>query len=400
MEKREIIIGKIALVLMMAAVLVTGCGSDSYSAAYDTAADYASEAVNTASKAAGSFADNAGRLYDEAAASAETIYEDFEEAAAYESGAYDKAEAPEAEESYENYNEDTDAGYGLSEGDSAGAGEPKKTADTSDEVLLDAEKIVYHADISISSKDFDKSRNQIKAAAEKYGALIQSENYYENDISWYTRGDERNGRRNYYVELRVPSKNYEALLSETGNIEGVVNNVNTSAQNITRQYSDTKAEIESLEEEMKQLKAIMKEANRVEDVLSIQDRITEVQTRINRDKSDISRMNTDIAYSYVNISLQEVMAYKEPEPEPDMTYEQKLMRNFYNSLVEFEEFCYDFGLFVVRNWIKIIFWIVVIIIVISIIRGGKGKREIRREVKRQYREKKKEEKRLKKENNS
>ena len=149
---------------------------------------------------------------------------------------------------------------------------------------------------------------------------------------------------------------------------------------------------------MKQLKAIMKEANRVEDVLSIQDRITEVQTRINRDKSDISRMNTDIAYSYVNISLQEVMAYKEPEPEPDMTYEQKLMRNFYNSLVEFEEFCYDLGLFVVRNWIKIIFWIVVIIIVISIFKGGRAKREIRREVKRQYREKKKEEKRLKKEN--
>ncbi len=388
MEKWEIFIGKIALVLMLTAVLVTGCGSDSYSAAFDSAADYASEAVDM-------MADNAGRIYEDAAESAAGIYEDFEAAAAYESKS---TAAPDSEESYEeNYDEEYDGGYGISGTEDESS---KKVADTSDGVLLDAEKIVYHADISMSSKNFEKARKQIKDVAEKYGALVQSENFYENDIGWYTKGEERTARRNYYVELRVPSNNYDALIKEAGSIDGVINSVSTSAQNITRQYSDTKAEIASLEEEMQQLKAMMKEATKVEYVLYIQDRITEIQTRINQDKSNISRMDTDIAYSYVNITLQEVMLYKEPEPEPDMTYEQKLMRNFYNSLVEFEEFCYDFVLFVVRNWIKIIFWIIVIIIVISIFRGGRDKREIRREVKKQYREKKKEEKRQKKENRS
>ncbi len=391
MEKREIIIGRIALVLMLVSVLVTGCGSTSYSDVYDTAAEYASGAADTASKAMDSFADNAGRIYDEAADSAEAIYEDFEEAASYEAPSYEEAEAVEA------YDGDYEGGYNTSASPEEGETGVKKTADTSDKVVLDSEKIVYYADINMSSKNCETARKQIKDAAEKYGALIQEENYYENDISWYTSDSERGGRRNYYVELRVPSDNYNALISEAGNMDAVVNNVNTSAQNITRQYYDTQAEIDSLEDEMKQLKAIMKEAKKVEDVLYIQDRITEIQTRINSDKSQISRMNTDIAYSYVNITLQEVMIYKEPEPEPDMTYEQKLMRNFYNSLVEFEEFCYDFVLYFVRNWIKILAAILILIIIISIFRGGRSKREIRREVKRQYKEKKREEKRLRKE---
>jgi len=387
MEKWEIFIGKTALILMLAAVCLTGCGSGSYADTAGSVADYAADAVDMVRE-------NAGSLYEEAAESAADIKGDFEEAAAYEAKS-SAAEAPVEEEYVEGSDEAYDGGYGVS--DSEEKEDEKKAEDSSGEVLLDAEKIVYHADISMSSRNFERARKQIRDAADKYGALIQSENYYEGDTGWYSRGEERTGKRNYYVELRVPSKNYDALVKETGNIDGVVNSVNTSAQNITRQYSDTKAEIESLEEEKKQLKSIMKDAKKVEDVLYIQDRITEIQTRINRDKSDISRMDTDIAYSYVNITLSEVMIYKEPEPEPDMTYEQKLMLNFYNSLVEFQEFCYDFVLYVVRNWIKILAWIIVIVIIVSVIRSGKGKREIRREVKRQYREKKKEERRLKRE---
>ena len=380
MKKRENIFGKLLLILMIASVLITGCGSSGLNSAeavvsdaFYSAKNAAQGAYEGAQKAAGYAADTANEWYDEAVDTAESFYEG------------PVAEEAANDEGYEGYDQGT--GDGI-----------KAVASAGNEVVLDSEKIVYHADISVSSKNFDHAREQIKEAAEKYGAVLQTENYNENDIGWYMRGDESgSNRRYYYVEYRVPTQNYNDMLSETGNMDAVVNYIDTSAVNITQQYSDVEAEIEALEAELKQLKDIMKDAKKVEDVLYIQERITEVLSALNRNKSNLKRMDTDVAYSYVNISLQEVAAYKEPEPSPNLTYEEKLMKNFYNSIIEFENFCYDFVLYAVRNWIKILAVIIILIIVISIFRGGKDKRAIRKEVKKQYKENKKEEKRLRKE---
>lgn len=274
-------------------------------------------------------------------------------------------------------------------GDSAGtsAGEAADTADgdtdnsgsTEDvtdktSAVLDSDKIIYTADISMSSKEFDKAEKEIKAAAEKYGAIVQSENFYEGDTNWYIEGSTRdNGSRSYYVSLRVPSGKFNELVNATGSMDAVIDSKNTTADNISQEYSDKKAEIEALELELKQLQAIMEKATRVQDVMDVQQRITEVQTQLNQDKSDLNRMDLDVAYSYVNITLSEVQIYDEKPDPADASFSQKLISSFTKSLSEFAEFCKGFVIFIVRNWIKLLILIAVIVLVIRLIKKNKKK---------------------------
>ncbi|MBQ7464436.1 MAG: hypothetical protein IJS86_06215, partial [Lachnospiraceae bacterium] len=78
----------------------------------------------------------------------------------------------------------------------------------------------------------------------------------------------------------------------------------------------------------------------------------------------------------------------EPEPAADLPFEQQLIESFNNSIIEFYKFCDDAAIYIARNWIKILAWLVVILIIIAIIRGGGARRYARRELKREYKEKK------------
>ncbi len=361
MKKNDIIFGRLLPAIMLTAVLVTGCGS--------SAREFASEA----SEAVYDAADNMAEFGASSASSAKSAG-----GYSYDGDFYADEEAVAEEAADIGVDED-----GIS-----------TVASGSETPVLNAKKIVYHADVSLSSKEFDTARAQIEETAEKYGAILQSENFNQSDIGWYMRGEETGSeKRYYYVEYRVPADNYRDMLNETYNMNAVVNNMNRSAQNITQRYSDVSAEIESLETELEQLEEIMKDAKKIEDVLYIQERITEVRTSLNQAKSDIRMMDTDVAYSYVNISLQEVKEYKEPEPPADLPFEQQLMLSFNNSIVEFYKFCDDAAIFAARNWIKIIVFIIILIILIAIIRGGGARRYARRELKREYKEKKLEMKR-------
>ncbi|MBR5377142.1 MAG: DUF4349 domain-containing protein [Lachnospiraceae bacterium] len=363
MKKNDLIFGRLLPALMLVTVLATGCGS-----AVGSVAEKASEA---AYEAASDLADmGSAKLAAPAATRA---------AGGYAANSMDYDSDAETEEAYSD--EVNEAGYDEDDISTVGSSDDKP--------VLDADKIVYYADISLSSKHFDNARKQIDELAGKYGAILENENYNEGDISWYTSGDEEGSyRRSYYASYRVPAANYKPLLSEAYDLDAVVSSLNRSAQNITRSYYDMKAEIESLETELDQLEDIMKDAKKIEDVLYIQERITEVRTHLNSDRSQIQKMDTDVAYSYVNISLQEVKEYKEPEPPADLPFEQQLILSFNNSIIEFYEFCDNAAIFIARNWIKILAWLVVLLIIIAIIRGGGARRYARRELKREYKEKK------------
>ncbi len=314
-----------------AAILMAGCGSSSSYGAKEAAGAYAPMEDFEAEEASAAAVDS---YYDEGFSSYDTA----------------DREAPTAEEA----SEEPDSGA--------------KTVASTSNVALDSEKIVYYADISMSSINFEHALEQIREAGEKNGALIQSENFSEGDTNWYVTGGSRSGGRTYYVEYRVPAKNYRTLLDATGDMDAVVDSKSTSAQNITQQYSDMKAEIESLEAEKKQLQEIMDKATRVQDVLDIQERITALQTELNRDNSDIRRMDTDVSYSYVNINLREVRIYEEKEAPPEATFGERIINNFTASIVEVGEFFKALILFLVRNWLHLIILAALILVIVKIVR--------------------------------
>ena len=167
---------------------------------------------------------------------------------------------------------------------------------------LDREKIV-----SIETKEWDRTLQEIKSAIEKSGGIIQSENeYYDRDSDWYNT--DQISMHFDTITLRVPAENFEQLISSVGEIGKTVSK-DIQADNITASYYDVKARLETKEKELQQLNELLARAEKMKDVLSITDQITSVQYEIESAKSQLENMDLDVAYSTLTIEIREVSQY-------------------------------------------------------------------------------------------
>ncbi len=270
--------------IMIAAGLLTGCGSasgtiDSAPANNDTAS-YAPQ--EKADYGAGIAQDN--YTMNEAAAAAEEID-----------------------------NETSDAG-----GDD-------NTTQNMDSMTLLEEKLVYRCNLELETLDYAGTMSSIKEAIAQYGGVIQSENETDSSYDWYyadyhkTQGTMRN-----YIEIRVPSKNYDSFVSALDGV-GKITSKSASIDNISQQYYDTTTQIEALQIQEKNLLEMLEQCTTIEEMITVQDRLTSVQYDINRLQTSKRYMDVDVAYSYVNISIEEVMEFRaEEEPVKKNTFADRL----------------------------------------------------------------------------
>ncbi|MDE7266266.1 MAG: DUF4349 domain-containing protein, partial [Lachnospiraceae bacterium] len=195
-----------------------------------------------------------------------------------------------------------------------------------DSMTLLEEKLVYHCNLSIETLDYAGTMKSVKEAIAQYGGVIQSENETDSSYNWYyedyhkTQGTMRN-----YIEVRVPSANYDSFVSSLDGV-GKITSKSTSIDNISQQYYDTTTQIDALKIQEKNLLAMMEQCDTIEDMLTVQERLTTVQYELNRLQTNKRYMDVDVAYSYVNINIEEVMEFRiDEEPIKTNTFVDRLI---------------------------------------------------------------------------
>ena len=194
-----------------------------------------------------------------------------------------------------------------------------------DSMTLLEEKLVYRCNLELETLDYAGTMSSIKEAIAQYGGVIQSENETDSSYDWYyadyhkTQGTMRN-----YIEIRVPSKNYDSFVSALDGV-GKITSKSASIDNISQQYYDTTTQIEALQIQEKNLLEMLEQCTTIEEMITVQDRLTSVQYDINRLQTSKRYMDVDVAYSYVNISIEEVMEFRaEEEPVKKNTFADRL----------------------------------------------------------------------------
>ena len=157
-------------------------------------------------------------------------------------------------------------------------------------------KIVYTASMRMESTRFDDARAALLAAVEDCGGYLES-----TDQS----GSAKEGSRWVYYTVRVPAVQYTAFLEQAGQA-GSVLNLNESAQDITLEYVDVQARLESLESKKARLEALADKAETTADLLEIENQLTEVQYQLESYTRQMKVMDNQVDYCTVDISLREV----------------------------------------------------------------------------------------------
>ena len=180
----------------------------------------------------------------------------------------------------------------LSENDAAAAED--RQASTSP-------KIIYTANLTLESKDYDAARAALDAALAEAGGYLESSSEYSD------AGDSRSVSLTY----RVPQQNYEnflAAVAEAGN----VTYKNQQADDVTAQYMDVETRLENLKNQRTRLQQLQQQADNLSDLLEIESSLTDVQSQIESWQSQMDWYNDQVEECTVYVSLSEVSTYSPP----------------------------------------------------------------------------------------
>lgn len=159
-----------------------------------------------------------------------------------------------------------------------------------------AQKIIYNADLSMESTDFDAARETLLAAVDANDAWLE---YSSID------GAESDHDRTANFTVRVPVENYRSFLAAAGDA-GSVQNLSENAQNITSSYIDVQARLTALEAQRDRLNELADEAETTADLLEIESQLSDVQYQLENYTRQLRSMDQQITYSTVDIYLREV----------------------------------------------------------------------------------------------
>lgn len=263
----------------------------------------------------------------------------------------------------------------------------KTNNNSNSNIVLVEDKLVYKCYVDIETLDFDKSYAALQDMMEKYNCVISSETFGDESISYfydsyYSSSSKYKTGRTDEIVIRVPSANYKSFISEYGELGNVTSKTQT-VDNITQEYYDTTSQVEGLKAEMERLEIMMSQATEIEDMITINQAITELQSEINSLTTYIRTMDSDVAYSYVTMSLREVLEYSEVEqPVKKNTFIDRLKNQCVDTWKGFLNFLENL-LFTIIGLIPAIVIIGIIVIIIKItcknkIKTWKENRKLRR----------------------
>ena len=188
---------------------------------------------------------------------------------------------------------DLDQAAVLSENDAAAAED--RQASTSP-------KIIYTANLTLESKDYDTARAALDAALNDAGGYLESSSEY-SDVG---------SSRSVNLTFRVPEENYQSFLDAVAQA-GNVTYKSQQAEDVTTQYMDIEARLSNLTAQRTRLQELQASAENLADLLEIESSLSDVQYQIESWQSQLDWYSQQVSCSTVYLSLDEVKEYTPTE---------------------------------------------------------------------------------------
>ena len=160
----------------------------------------------------------------------------------------------------------------------------------------DGRKIIYNASLEMETEEFDATRDKLLKAASDADAWVQGSD---------EGGSAENGSRWVRYTFRVPSESYADFLNDAS-AAGSVTYKSETTEDITADYVDLEARLESLRTQEARLLELAGQAGDLADLLAIEEQLAQVRYEIESYTGQQRVYDSLLAYSTVDVSLDEV----------------------------------------------------------------------------------------------
>jgi len=246
------------------------------------------------------------------------------------------------------------------------------TADTAAGSSMDAqttvsfaEKIIYSGHVNIETTKFDDALAALEKSVQELNGFVQ-----DSSVEGYTRTYDDGttavvDRWAHYV-VRIPTESFDAFMHKTGTI-GSVTNSSRSAENVTSQYTDYEARLDSLYLQEERLLDMLAKSGDLESLITLESRLSEVRYEIESIERNLRNLDQRLAYSTVSLNVQEVEIYT-PTATVQRTFGEKLSDAFSSGTRSFVRGVQNFILNIARNIFDLLVFAVVVVVIVLVLR--------------------------------
>ena len=228
-----------------------------------------------------------------------------------------------------------------------------------------ARKVIYNADVTLESTDFDAAQQAVLEAVETHGGYLS-----HSDLS----GSAEDQDRFLHLTVRVPAAEYRSLLTALGNSANLLN-ASESADDITADYIDVQARLTALEAQRDRLNELADQAQTTADLLEIESQLSDVQYQIESYTQQQRWMDDQVDYSTVEVSLSEVKALT---PETPAGFLEQAGRAFLDGWEAFSLFLKGLVLTVIYLWPVLVIAAVIVVVLWKTRPARQARRQARR----------------------
>lgn len=225
-------------------------------------------------------------------------------------------------------------------------------------------KIIKTANVSLKTKEFDRSVKDIEQLIEQNGGYVESQYVDNQSGSQY---------RSASYTARIPQENLDTFLDGTGQICTVAS-MSRSAEDVSEYYYDTQARLDTARIKLERLQNLLKDAKRMDDIITIEQAISDTEWEIDNLTGTVKHYDALVNFSSVTIDIQEVYEIKQEDPAP-LTFAEKLSKAFRDGLESVKDMAEAFVMFLAVSWIYLVVIAVIIVVIVLIVRGKRKKKD-------------------------
>lgn len=155
--------------------------------------------------------------------------------------------------------------------------------------------LVKRGSLEVESKQLETDNQQIRKILPGFDAFIDSENFINSDYS-----------SSYRLNIKVPVAKFDALMDTLSRVGEKTINKSSNAEDVSRQYRDLNATIESKKALETRYRELLGKATQIQDMLEIERSLNNLRNEIEGYEGRFRTLQNDISFSTINLYFYQV----------------------------------------------------------------------------------------------
>lgn len=155
-------------------------------------------------------------------------------------------------------------------------------------------KIIREGTIRFETSNAIETRKNIIATVSQYKGYISQDN-----------SDTYGGRTVHTLTIRIPSENFDTLLTTVSDQASNIEAKEIKALDVTEEFIDVESRIKTKKELEQRYKDLLDKANKIDEILSIEKEIESLRSDIESYEGRLNYLKSSIAFSTLTITFHE-----------------------------------------------------------------------------------------------